>query len=339
MRNFYRTCVAFSLLLVIAGCSKKNDVTPNPKPTPVTSPDTLFKAPANFRVVGYMLSGDIADGSVNSFNMSRVNYLNITFDGTDNNGTIPTIDNLVSVISAAHKNNVKVLASVGNDFISKDFYATEPARANFISNLMASVNKYQFDGVDVDLEGDYLNKNYEIFIRELSVAVKSKTKIMTAAVATWETDGFTAKSLTYFDYLNVMSYDNTGPWDPEDPGPHSPFSMAVDDLDFWTNTRGIAKEKLNLGLPFYGYGFKGSSVSTLVYSQIIDKFPGSQNTDQLTEPNSAILYYNGIPTIKKKTAYAMQNAGGVMIWELMYDTSGKYSLLNAIDQAANPENN
>ena len=92
-----------------------------------------------------------------------------------------------------------------------------------------------------------------------------------------------------------------------------------------------AKEKLNLGLPFYGYDFKGSNVGTLVYSQIVDKFSGSQNEDQLTEPNGAVLYYNGIPTIKSKTELALDKAGGIMIWQLRQDAGGANSLLGAIN--------
>ena len=332
MKNSYKLCIVLGALLIMAGC-KKNDNGPVKMTTPTTA-DTVYKAPANFRVVGYLLAGDIDAGMANSFNTARVNYLNIPFSDTTGNGTVPNTNNLVTLISKAHNNNTKVLVSVGNDFIAKDFYATEGARSKFISNLMASVDKFKFDGVDVDLEGDYINNNYEVFMQELSAVVKLKGKVMTAAVATWETDYFTDRSLTYFDYLNVMSYDDTGPWDPADPGPHSPYSMAVSDLDFWTNTRGIAKEKLNLGVPFYGYGFKGPSVTTLTYAQIVARFSGSQNTNDLTEPNGAILYYNGIPTIKKKTTYAMQNAGGVMIWELMYDTGNKTSLLSAIDKTA-----
>ena len=43
------------------------------------------------------------------------------------------------------------------------------------------------------------------------------------------------------------------------------------------------------------------------------------------------VWYNGISTIEKKTAYARDNLGGIMIWELTQDTddSGK-SLLSAI---------
>jgi len=338
MKYNYLLYIAFALVIFTAGCKKDNQNAPS-NPIKTTTAPTVYKAPANFRVVGYMLSGDIASGAAKSFNTSRINYLNITFSDTSGHGTIPATSNMDAIISAAHKNNTKVLASIGDDFVAIEFYATESARAEFISNLMASITKYQFDGVDVDLEGGYLNSNYEVFVGEISAALKLNNKLLTAAVATWETTGFTDKSLTYFDYVNVMSYDNTGPWDPSDPGQHSPYSMAVSDLNFWTNTRGIAAEKLNLGVPFYGYGFGSGHVNTLSYAQVLQKYPDMYDKDQFTEDNGYIFYFNGIPTIKEKTKLAMQSAGGIMIWELMYDTNNDRSLLTAIDQTANPGNN
>src|SRR3546814_20237139 len=37
---------------------------------------------------------------------------------------------------------------------------------------------------------------------------------------------------------------------------HSPYAGARRDLDLWL-ARGVARERLVLGLPFYGYGFGG----------------------------------------------------------------------------------
>jgi GH18 family chitinase len=44
-----------------------------------------------------------------------------------------------------------------------------------------------------------------------------------------------------------------------------------------------------------------------------------------------IVYYNGAATIKAKTTLALRKAGGVMIWQLLQDATGSYSLLTAID--------
>jgi chitinase len=290
----------------------------------------VVKAPANFRVVGYMVSGEIAKGQVTNFDLTRLTYLNVFFNGPGKNGKFKEIPHLDSIIAAAHKNNVKVIATIGNG-INLSMLA-DTSRANLIDSLVSSTVALQLDGIDVDLEGDHINKDYEGFVGDLSTALKANGKLMTAAIATWESATLSDKALSYFDFLNVMTYDATGPWNLKEPGPHSPYSMAVADLDFWTNKRHIAKERLNLGLPFYGYGFEPALATEYHYAQIIKQYPGAEQADSVMVTPANIIYYNGIPTIKKKTAYAMQNAGGVMIWELMQDGEADKSLLNAIDK-------
>ncbi len=129
-----------------------------------------------------------------------------------------------------------------------------------------------------------------------------------------------------------MSYDRTGPWKPNSPGDPSPYTMAVEDLDYWHNVRSLPKEKLVLGLPFYGYGFGAldSPVVSMNYKEIISLYPDNELTDTLRLQGNVLLYYNNIPTIKKKTKLAMKKAGGVMIWQLLGDTTGDNSLLNTI---------
>ena len=51
-------------------------------------------------------------------------------------------------------------------------------------------------------------------------------------------------------------------------------------------------------------------------------------------PDGSIMYYNGIPTIKKKVKLAKEKAGGVMFWQLGGDAPGDKSLVNAINEAA-----
>lgn len=46
------------------------------------------------------------------------------------------------------------------------------------------------------------------------------------------------------------------------------------------------------------------------------------------------VYYNGSETIRKKTEYAQNNLGGIMVWEITQDTSDReYSLLSVIGDA------
>jgi chitinase len=64
--------------------------------------------------------------------------------------------------------------------------------------------------------------------------------------------------------------------------------------------------------------------------------PASSNLDQILHLQN-IEYYNGIPTIQRKTHLAVQRGSGVMIWELSQDADGANSLLEAIYQAAQKE--
>ncbi len=258
------------------------------------------------------------------------------FNGQTAQHKLRHVPHLDSIIMAAHKLHVTVMASIGNG--THLSLLEDSSRAVFIDSLMGSLAELHLDGIDVDLEDSSINKNYEAFIGDLSAALKPRGKLLTAAVATWERIKFTDKALSYFDFLNLMTYDETGPWRLNEPGPHSPYAMAVSDLDFWTNKRGIPKEKLNLGLPFYGYGFGPAIKHEFHYHEIVKMYPGSEKADQVTVSPGNVIYYNGIPTIKMKTSFAMQNAGGVMIWELLEDAGEDKSLLSAIDQTANPSN-
>ena len=207
----------------------------------------------------------------------------------------------------------------------------EENRPALIQKLAQLTALYDLDGIDVDLEGERVDANYENFITGLSAVLKAKGKLLTAAVATVYKVRYTDKALAAFDFINIMSYDKTGPWRPEKPGQHAPYQMAVDDIDYWANTKGIAKDKLNLGIPFYGYGFGAGAPESMSFGKIISTYPGSENNDEVDLPGGGVIYYNGTATIKSKTQLALQHAGGIMIWQLLQDAQGDQSLLKLVN--------
>jgi GH18 family chitinase len=316
------------LVICLASC-RKSDAR-----SEIKGDDRIPPATASFRVVGYLREYNVVDGRAIKFDFSRITHLNIAFINPDALGNFTTLDGLNALVAAAHAKNVKVLASIGGG-LAPAYYTTLIAdnnlRAKLVSSIAGLTDQYNLDGIDVDLEGSFVDANYEGFMVDLKKVLQPKGKLLTTAVATVYATQYTNKALAQFDFINIMSYDKTGPWKPDKPGQHSPYSMAVEDLDYWTGARGIAKEKLSLGLPFYGYGFGVGVPEDMTFSDIIKTYPGAENKDEVTVAAGGTMYYNGMSTIKSKTTLALQKAGGIMVWQLLQDADGANSLLNVID--------
>ena len=289
---------------------------------------------SQFRVVGYVPLGRmVPDFSKISF--QRLTHLNIAFINPDSTGNLKIPQGFDSLIQKAHQHNIRVLASIGGGSFNP-YYArllSDSNRTPFIGQFVRLVADHNLDGIDVDLENDNIDSNYQKFITELAAQLKPLGKLLTAAVATWNGQLISDTALAKFDFINVMSYDQTGPWRPNQPGPHSTYAKAVEDLYYWTNTRRVPKQKISLGIPFYGYGFGTKYGQSMSYRDIVAKFPGSDQLDEVMPDGGGTIYYNGLPTIKSKTALALKEAGGIMIWQLLQDAEGEKSLLAAIEAA------
>lgn len=297
------------------------------------------KSKSEFKVVGYYflytaLRDTVHADSTYQF-LNKITHLNIAFVNPDSAGNFNLHLAIDTLIQKAHQKNVKVLASIagGGPHPYYSFLLDNSHRKSFIDNLVSLVKRYDFDGIDVDLEGGDINEYYGKFVEELAAALKPLKKLITSAIATAYKDQIPDDALTHFDFINIMSYDRTGPWRPQDPGDPSPYSMAVNDLAYWHNERNIPKKKLILGLPFYGYAFSNldSPAISMNYKQIVSLYP-DERSDTIHFSGTVTMYYNNMATIKKKSLLALKNAGGVMIWQLLGDNDGDKSLLNAINE-------
>ena len=292
-----------------------------------------------FRIVGYYSMQSAMTKDFKDVPFDKLTHINLYFLNPDSLGNYNAeFSKLAPFIKAAHDKNVKVLASIGGGG-PHPYYAwllKDSSRKRLVNDLLSVVLKYELDGIDVDLEGGDIDENYDNLVTELSAKLHEHNKLITAATAVFYKDAVTNRSLNQFDFLNIMSYDHTGSWAPEKPGPHATYAHAVEDLSYFRVIRGIPKEKLTLGVPFYGYGF-GPMLTTpgisMNYGDIVSKFAGAESADQLDMGDGRILYYNGIPTIKMKTALAKAEASGIMIWQLSGDAEGPKSLLGAIHEA------
>ena len=301
---------------------------------------SLIEAQAPFKIVGYYSVRAAQTADLKSVPYKSLTHINLAFLNPDSLGNFTRdLSNLKPFIEGAHRKKVKVLFSIGGGGRHPQYYdlLKDGQRPGFIDNLMAEVIKYNVDGIDVDLEGSDIDDNYEKFVVELAERLREHDKLITSAIAVYYKDQLSDKALAQYDFVNIMSYDRTGPWRPEKPGPHSTYDHAVDDLEYFSLERGISGEKMTLGVPFYGYGFGPeltSSAISMNYDEIISAFPGSEIVDEWKMPDGKIIYYNGIPTIKRKTKLAMEKASGIMIWQIRGDAEGSRSLLKAINRVS-----
>lgn len=299
-------------------------------------------ATAQKKVIAYIPNWIDLNAFSSTVQYSKLTHINIAFENPDANGYLSFNSGSNAIINAAHAQNVKVFVSLGGGSVSEGgairdnyFNLITPAnRTAFIQKIYDYVVAHNFDGVDVDLEGPAINGDYGGFVIALANKLHANGKLISAALSEGY-GGANVPSSTFaaYDWINIMAYDATGPWAPNNPGQHSPYSMAVNQFNYWTG-RGLPASKAIIGLPFYGYGFGASANQGISYANIVAQYPGAENLDQVGNT----IYYNGIPTIKQKTTFAIQNAGGVMIWELSQDATGSKSLLNAVNQVITGSN-
>jgi len=279
-----------------------------------------------FHVVGYLPDGSMAD-----FDPAMARYVTdvIYFAlEPEPSGALhlarvkPEHFAKLDAMRAAH--GVRVLVGVGGWGRCKGFppMATDAAaRKRFVENLTRWCVENGFDGADYDwefptraAEGDA----YADLIVETGRAFRPHGMMVTVAVGAWQK--LRPRAYRWLDRVHLMSYDRGVR--------HSTFDRAQDDIG-WILKRGVAPEKVCLGVPFYGRKVKNPK-EAMVYKDLVAAHHPGPDVDEVGG-----FYFNGMDTIQRKTRLARERGlGGVMIWQIGYDTSDETSLLEAIDAVA-----
>lgn len=291
--------------------------------------------PARTRVVGYLPTYRSLDPA--GVNLSALTHLCIAFanPGPVGGSDEPVFDaddtEIDALVAAAHAAGVQVLASIagaaGSDRVAARI--TEDKVDGFVDALLGLVERFDLDGIDVDIEGTtHVTSTYEPFVKKLGAALRADGKLMTSAVGLWYGPNITKAALDEFDFINVMSYDHCGSWSPS-PCEHSTMASARSDMNYWVTTRGYPADRTVLGVPFYGYCWgTACESSALTYAAILSRWSDAASKDWIEEEGLS-LSYNGEATLRSKTALAKEH-GGIMIWELGQDAPGEASLLSVI---------
>jgi GH18 family chitinase len=217
----------------------------------------------------------------------------------------------------------RLLIAVGGGGLARSFPAcalNPQARARFIRELARYCRANKFDGVDYDWEfprGTAEEDAYADLIVETKQALQPEQGLVTAAVVAGQP--LRPAALRALDRLHLMSYDH--------PGRHSTLERAKADVQKLIG-QGAAKERIALGVPFYGRDIKDRHYA-ITYAEIVRRFHPAPEADE-----AGGFYFNGIKTIEEKTRYAKaEGLAGVMIWEVGQDTHDRTSLLRAIGRA------
>ena len=278
-------------------------------------------------------------------------------DGTlETPGNI-TPDEAAAVVTPAHAAGRKVILCIGGGDTSPHFRAAfaDAVRPTFIANLIQRVVSRHYDGLDIDMEPleDQDVPAYTTFIRELRVKMLAVDPKLLLTCATSSEPAVFAQLQGQFDQVNVMTYDQAGLWQGWKTWHNSslydggdrrlnverPFPSVQQNIQKYIDA-GIAKDKLGLGIAFYGYVWSGAegpdestqgvTLATIEYHKIMDDYnaPDRWHWDaaahapylSITGPNVAdhkFISFDDETVCKEKVQYAKANGlGGVIIFEL-----------------------
>lgn len=237
------------------------------------------------QVVGYIMArGQVLDGAtIAAGKMTRINYAFLR----PQNGVVVASPNDAAnfaVLTSLKRRNpaLQVLVSVGGGSGSADFsdLALTPAsRTKFIDSVVAVIEKYQLDGVDVDWEypgyghggvharpvdtQDYtlLLKGLRLRFNQLQPKLGRHLVITSATGATtiWLAHTHMRQASRWLDSVNMMCYDwynalatTTGHDSPLYTNPADPKAISIDHSVKMYLAAGVPAAKLVIGVPFYG---------------------------------------------------------------------------------------
>jgi len=140
-------------------------------------------AVASGKVVAYIPNRLKMDSFSETIDYDKITHINLAFENpTNDHGDMSFQKKNDILIARARAHKVKVLVSIGgggaadNARMKARYFdlLSEPKRAGFVSLLAKYVVDHGFDGLDVDIEGPSINKDYGDFIHDLSAVLKPR---------------------------------------------------------------------------------------------------------------------------------------------------------------------
>jgi chitinase len=358
--------------------------------------------PPRYRIVGYVLGSRDADPR--QIEASRLTHVNYAFANVRDGRAVlewPERDGAhIAALQSLRARNprLRILLSIGGGEWSSgfsDMARSEESRRAFTTSAVELLVRYAFDGLDIDWEYPGIpgpstvyrpedTRNFTLLLRGLREALdeqgrrdgRSGSEHYQLSIAANITEAYRSHVelsaiAPYLDFLNVMGYDNVGPWTersghhanlyPPDPatveGSLPVLSVAAGVEGFLA--AGVPTDKLVLGLAFYGFSFAGvdpqnrglyhrftGKSQAHSYAELQQSYIGKNGFTRfwdaaakapyLWNPETrTVISYDDPESHRCKVEYVRQKGlGGVMYWEHFQDPGQSLLLGLALGLAA-----
>lgn len=225
-----------------------------------------------------------------------------------------------------------------------------------------------YDAVDWEHPtGSEQGRNYVHLLAAIRRFLPSPTYIVTSALPAGEwalRDIDVARAQQHLDYINLMTYDFSGPWS-QTSGHHAQLFTPSHPLNDaarlscrsaveYLISRGIRRHKILLGIPVYGRSFLGANAIGQPYNGSAGQ-DGTFDYKNLPRPGAlesvdqqvgaafsvggdgGFVSYDNPQTVRMKGNYVRQNRlGGLFYWTGTADARGPRSLVETGYRALHP---
>jgi len=261
-------------------------------------------------------------------------------------------------VSGAHAAGRKAILMVGGagEIDGWRGAASAAHRDAFVANLLAAVDEFEFDGLDLDWEPLEDGDRPDFLALAQALRGTRPALLLTVPIG-WmnsnfddQPDLFWGQVAALFDRVDVMTYDMAGPWQGWQSWhnsalygetPSTPSSVAST-VAFYLAS-GVPPARLGVGIAFYGYCWQGVTAphedggtiaagdGTMSYANIIENYytpsvrvwdasarvPYLSSAPPLGAAGCNFVSYEDTESIAEKGALVRaQGLGGTIIWTI-----------------------
>ncbi len=266
-----------------------------------------------------------------------------------------------SVISFAHKRNVKVWALIDNQFnrkLTRQLLASSKGTQNLISQIKNIAVENHLDGINIDFENlDPSDRDkFTQFIADLHKALSPSGIDLSVDITpdivmlNDNAEFFHAGLASYCDHIILMAYDEHWAND-QDPGPVADVPWVTNSVYDLLDT-GVPADKLILGIPFYARFWhvthNGSVSSEAVSLGAVEGILKSHHATGAWDDSLGVMYakyskpdgyeevwYENNKTLAEKLKLVNDaGLGGAAVWTLqLSDTKTWTNLVQTLRQS------